>query len=208
VIRHDTRAPWAAAAGSHIVDGLEAYGVQQTTGGPIRLGGFDFYVESNHQAIGTCGQTANPFGCDSTPSAGQNIILLGDVHQEDTEGGPNELRFDGPILAFGVDVLAVEDEEYGSALHVTIGGEQFSVSSGFFGVVSDTPFDLVLIEGPRVAYALDDISYSPVPEPCAGLLLGMGLSVLSLQRRRSPQGRPAERAGRWPGTRPERAGRR
>ena len=103
--------------------------------------------------------------------------------------------FPQPLVAFSVDLAGVFD--FGGPvpfpLTISIAGEDFAVASGasFFGASSTTPFSNVVIrvtsptQGLYVLPALDNVGFVAVPEPAVGILLGLGLTLLSLQRRRS-----------------------
>jgi hypothetical protein len=57
---YTSRAEWEAAAQGFVTDGFESYGVQQTSGGSIVFGAFDFVVPFNHEEIGPAGRVRNP----------------------------------------------------------------------------------------------------------------------------------------------------
>ncbi len=91
--------------------------------------------------------------------------------------------------AIGFDVRRIDGN---STISATLNGERLHLASGapgpvpvafFFGVVSDTPFSSVRINGNHRFYSLDSLSFSSVPEPAGlGALAAMG-ALLAIGRR-------------------------
>jgi len=123
-----------------------------------------------------------------------NVLVAGTYY--------NTLVFSRPITAFALDLAGVEEEvcypnpECGPIefpMTLRIGGTDHPVAYGatFFGVTSDQPFQEIVLMNTRPAQggyiipSLDNIAFKPVPEPSTGLLLGVGLAILSRSRSRA-----------------------
>ena len=105
--------------------------------------------------------------------------------------------FDTPIVAYGGTWTLGGPGGSGNSLKVYTDGSQAGTiindtNNDFWGLVSDTPFTTVLLIGSngtqQQIYFLDDMVYSPVPEPAGVLLMLLAsLGVLGPSRnRRSP----------------------
>lgn len=163
------RAAWEAAVGGSIYtesfDSLSPQANDPATGGTMHTPMFD--IVSSPRVHGSGSIHDGYFGSDL------HTELLYEY---------DDFVFYAPTVAFGVDVLAVEEA---SGLRFTIGGESFGhptltdangypiPGTTFFGVVSGTPFTTVRIssggQAPRF-YRLDNVSFA-VPEPGALALL-------------------------------------
>lgn len=114
----------------------------------------------------------------------------------------NTIRFSQAITSFAVDLANVYDDcevFYGgncfegfstTPLTFSINGIDTAIAHGsdFFGVVSELPFDSIIMRNTNPAVGLvvrpvfDDIRFVPVPEPQAALLIALGIMVLSFRQ--------------------------
>jgi hypothetical protein len=117
-----------------------------------------------------------------------------------TDVGLLVFEFPFAVLAWGADFTGASGSAF---LDVTMAGETIALvnylpspGDGFFGVVSDTPFNQVVLSadggtGFDEFFFMDNVSFgeeaaaTPVPEPTSLLLFGTGaLGVLARTRRR------------------------
>lgn len=105
-------------------------------------------------------------------------------------------EFQTPILAFGtyiwnfngfssrLEILTALDMDVDEIL-VWRAENPENEQLEFLGVISDTPFDRILLwQNNSVSYGLDEIVFFPVPEPSTSLFFGLGFGSLLLRRRR------------------------
>lgn len=103
-----------------------------------------------------------------------------------------EFRFNGAsVLAFGADFTSPFS---GDGIALSIGGDTVNIDTiagfgtGFFGVISDSSFDLATIVGTdepisfQELWSADNVSYA-IPAPGAMTLLGLG-GLAAARRRR------------------------
>lgn len=113
---------------------------------------------------------------------------------------PNEtvsISFSAPVYAFGGEWSRINDKVARSLFSVN--GDTFDAGAdfdGFWGIVSDNPFDTFQVVGLENAegFGLDDALFSfdpadplidPVPVPAAGILFGGVAALLARRRRRA-----------------------
>lgn len=101
--------------------------------------------------------------------------------------GPLSIDFSSPVFAFALDFLSASEQEtlkLYDANNTLIGSVLASNASGFFGLVSDTAIDSVVIingifpsTGNPDRFFIDNLhaNATAVPEPSTLLLLGSGL---------------------------------
>lgn len=189
----DDREAWAAAVGGSIrtetFDSVPTQRIEGNAGGVLHAPDFDIVIAPNRNHADCCSIA--------------NGVFLGELDL--LEDAFNELVFHRPVTAFAADVLRVE-LSFPTGILLTIAGETLRYvpppsgspsEGGFFGVVSDTPFTSVLIvagsTSPRF-YTLDNVSFSPVPEPPAASLLVLA-AFLALKGKR-PASRETRRRAR------------
>ncbi len=98
------------------------------------------------------------------------------------------ITFDSPITAFGADFAAFNDGHLRTTIVVSTEVLNPPATAGndvrLFGFTSDTPFTVVEARAvDNDGYAIDNVSYSVVPEPAMICLLGLG--GLLLRRRKA-----------------------
>lgn len=114
-----------------------------------------------------------------------------------TSPGPEQFTFPSPVTAFGADFAGATNAD---RLTVTVSGVTFQLDqylangTGFFGVVSNTAFDKILLNTENAssgavdeAFGMDNLSFgtAPVPEPASLTLWSLGaLGIVVLNRRR------------------------
>jgi hypothetical protein len=111
-----------------------------------------------------------------------NDVLNGSV---DVYGSSQEIiTLHNPMQAFGTDFTSFDGLPF---TFVLSNGDQFTDSSAptfgnflFYGFTDDTPFTTVIIT--RNAALLEDVRFSPVPEPSTLGLVGLGCAVLAQRR--------------------------
>ncbi len=167
------RAAFRAAAGGPGV--LETYDVPRTF-----TSGDNLYNGVNYRFPGT---------------VGLNNVAGGNYNGDEFGTTSLDLIFPTPLRGFGADFVGAATT---SGLSFTINGETVALrdslpnpGTGFFGVVSSTPFTLVDVSGganPNEIYDADNLEYVVIPEPTTAGLVMTGVLALSL-RRRLPRGR-------------------
>lgn len=163
-----------------LADGLEVNG--------LSVAGLTFgYSLGNEQVIinggpGTTNNVAQP-----------NIVSVGDA------GGILSVLLPGPSTQFGFGYAVLGDGTIPGATTITLFSGATSVGSlaftavpdptfpgGFAGLSSTLPFDNVRISftSDALAWAVDDIRVTAVPEPATLALFAFGLAGLALRRSR------------------------
>lgn len=140
-----------------------------------------------------------PPGVHWSSGWGSSGISGGALHDRvaDEHAQPFTLwTFDFGLFGFGADWNLVIPGGPGTGIEVMFGTETLSMeippsTNGFWGFVSDTPFQAMkLTEGSFnggvvwETFDMDNMSYAPVPEPGTLLLLGAGLFGTGVLRRR------------------------
>jgi len=168
---------------------FESYAVGNTSSGALSSVMFDdFSVSSNPAAIKVLG--AEAYGNHNTTAGGLNYLSfdtdMGNVGSDVTF----EFNFGySPVTSFGLYFTDTEQE-----IDILIDGVTYNVAAtgdggeSYFGLVSDTAFSSIFINGGSSdsQWSVDDISYSmaSVAEPGTAALLLMGLTGLTLSRRK------------------------
>jgi len=149
------------------------------------------------------GSTISAQASFTSPEAGsQNLVnwssdALSDAGSTlvSTNVGPLSIDFTDPsILAFSLDFLSAGEQEtlelYDSN-NILLASVLAPNASGFFGLVSDTAIDSIIIRngtfasGNRDRFFIDNLSANVVPIPGAIWLFGSGLLVLAGFRKKA-----------------------
>ena len=122
-----------------------------------------------------------------------NNIAGGNYNGDEFTTTSLDIVFGQPMTAFGADFIGAATT---SGLFFTINGETVQLAAslpnpgtGFFGVVSSTPFTLIDVTGgasPNEIYDMDNFERIAIPEPAglAGVALACALITRRLRRRR------------------------
>lgn len=211
VVEHATRSLWEEAAMVFEVEDFESMPagsatcpvyVDDTCGVEARLpaGEFDIVLPVGSHVAGYDG-----FFDGGAVNGSREFV--GDLHTGVLVAGHYQftIEFSSEVTSFAVDLARITDEcDSGNpfacpsgfgpvAFPVTIeiDGQSFPLAYGaeFFGATSETPFSEVLVsatsplQGYLVAPALDDVSFTVVPETSTALLLTIGLFGLAARYR-------------------------
>ena len=118
-----------------------------------------------------------------------------------TDVGLLVFEFPFAVLAWGADFTGASGSAF---LDITMAGVTIALvdhlpspGDGFFGIISDTPFNQVVLSADGGAgfdevFFMDNVSFgeqaaTPVPEPASLLLFGTGALVVSARMRRRKQ---------------------
>ena len=163
------RAAFEAAAGG--VGITETFSVNRTF-----VVGDNLYNGVNYRITGT--------------SVGGNSISGGILNGDEFTNTSIDYVFPTSVKGFGADYSGANTS---SGLFFTINGETISLASalpnpgtGFFGVVSSSPFTTVDVNGgasPNEIYSLDNLEFVAVPEPLSGAMMLAGGMLLQARRR-------------------------
>jgi hypothetical protein len=133
---------------------------------------------------------ATPFAMSSLLDIDGTSYMLGGLAEAETI----VLTFDSAITAFGADFTGLNDDVARSLFNIAGDTISLPVQSGlttlFFGVVSDTPFDTVTLMGlsSSEGYGMDNVAYGSgtvsVPEPTTLALMGLGLAGIGFARKK------------------------
>jgi hypothetical protein len=164
------RAAFEAAAGG--VGITETFSVPQSF-----VVGNNFYNGVNYRVTGT--------------SAGGNNVGGGVLNGDEFTNTSIDYIFPSSVKGFGADYNGANTS---SGLFFTINGETIALGAslpnpgtGFFGVVSSSPFTTVDVNGgasPNEIYSLDNLEYVAVPEPLSGAMMLAGGLLLHARGRR------------------------
>lgn len=203
ITSYSSRASWEAAVGTFATEDFE------TTPLGLLPHGFDSGVVSIQTGlleITIGGNNHGGFGIQEPGLVNGTREFRGDLH------GPRSAASIGPLSntielsysasAFAASFTPLSDvigpDDFPMNVHIL--GEVFPVARGttFFGVMSDTAFTTIEltadpVNGVNFFYSMDDVSFSPIPEPNAGLLMMTGLLGLAYRQRRC--GRPVDGVG-------------
>jgi len=205
-----TLASFQAAAGATVLEDFSTASLFNATGafGPTAYNGFSLTGNGNGNNIGVhTGAVANAGPDTPFPASfnGQRFFSLGNLAGGTM--GTLTFTFNAPITAFGFDWFNTDvTDRYNLSAQVAGGGPfvnpPFSLatftpnataSTGFFGLVSDTPFTTVTIFNNITGGYMSDEGFDNVrtsaaavatPEPGTMLLMAGGLAA-AVRRRRS-----------------------
>lgn len=176
----------AAASGIVISEDLNSIvsDIDTQPGPPIDVGPFS--MSAVGPEAGNNGIDASPFG--NVGGNNRNVdgttYLNGDIN---VAGTVITLSFDSLLEGFAFEGESTQD----GPVNLNIAGATVTVpSDGFFGVISDMPFNSLTIDGGDGAFGLDnfDLAQTAVPEPGSIViwtLLGFVGIVFALRRRRA-----------------------
>ncbi len=125
------------------------------------------------------------YGCINQAGCGDNSGIGFDSAYEWTYNtSPVTFTFNAPASAIGFDYANPTCCGDGSVL--TLDGNSSGASSGFFGIISDTPVTSFVMSGSGSYMLIDNITYgqADVPEPASMALFGLGVGGLAMLRRR------------------------
>jgi hypothetical protein len=183
---YSTRASWEAAVGAWITESFDASPIGEILDGASLNTGL-LTLSQNAQ-----GSTGDLNIADGGAFGNINGTPFVDGFTGGAPGAIVTIDFNGQTAnAFGADWVSPGS---GAGIKFAINNDEASLlplgsGSGFFGVVSDLPFNSVAIlrDGTSGIFAEvwsgDDFSFSVVPEPATGLACWFGLLAFMLRRR-------------------------
>ena len=148
------------------------------------------------------------FSYTGAPDFGRPAVTSNHFEGDPTQGGgtvfagPHVFEFPYSVLAWGADFTGAST---GALLDITMAGVTIALvdhlpapGTGFFGIISDTPFNQVALAAAGGLFINDEIfimdnvrfgeqADTPVPEPTSLLLFGTGALVVSARMRRRKQ---------------------
>ncbi len=186
LITYTDRTSFETAAGTTTVEDFQSFVVDtpfHTT--PVDVGDFTLSM------IGSPNTSYNYIDIGPPASAETNVNGTTNMRVF-TDNSPSFdliFTFDTAITAFGADFANINDDILRTRLLV---GSEIATPPinpypfvSFYGFTSDVAFTSITFEGlENDVYGIDNVTYSPIPEPTTMLLLGTGLIGLAGFRRK------------------------